>query len=144
MTEGERGNVWFKEEQQTTRINQGVQGAHAAILFQCEDCRMVNLEGHQPVAVAGLDDTYVMCLHPKNLDAMGGRAVSTIGSHSAVVKRSVMTCRHICKTPIIPARGPMPMVDHLDMGIAVEMLFDSLTVQPRTNGQAQIQFDSMC
>ncbi len=74
---------------------------------------------------------------------MGGRAVSTIGSHAAAVKQTVMNCKRIRKTPTLPARGPMPLADHLGMGIAVEMLLNSLTATPRLKGEAHIQFNLM-
>jgi hypothetical protein len=59
------------------------------------------------------------------------------------VKRMVTNCRRIRKTPTLPARGPMPLADHLGTGIAVEMLFNSSTTRPRLKGKAHIQFDSM-
>jgi hypothetical protein len=74
---------------------------------------------------------------------MGGRAVSTIGSHAAAVKQIVMNCVQIRKTPTLPARGPMSLADHLGMGIAVEMLFNFLTATLRLKGEAHIQFDYM-
>jgi hypothetical protein len=139
--EDEKGNLWYKEEQQAQQINQGVRGAHTLMPFQCKDCWMMNLEGRCPTP--GLDDTFVMCICRANLDAMGGRAVSTIGSHAAVVKQTVMNCAQIRKTPTLPARGTMPLGDHLGMGITVEMLFNSLTATPRLKGEAHIQFDLM-
>jgi hypothetical protein len=100
---------------------------------------MINLEGRYPVP--RLDDAYVMCLCQANLDAMCSRAVFTIGSHAAAVKRAVASCSLICKNPALPARGPMPMTDDLGMGKAVEMLYNSQTAKPRIQGQTHIQFD---
>ncbi len=45
---------------------------------------MVNLEGRPPAL--GLDDAYAMFICQANLDAIGGRAVSTLGFHAAAVK----------------------------------------------------------
>jgi hypothetical protein len=140
-TEDEVGNLWFKEEQQARRINRGVRGAHASIPFHCEDCWMVNLEGRLPTPE--LDDAYVMCIRRANLDNMGSRAISTIGSHAAAVKQAVASCSLIRKTPALPARRPMPMADELGMGKAVEMLFNSLTAKPCIKGQTHVQFDSV-
>ena len=81
---------------------------------------MVILEGRHPVP--RLDDAYVMCLHRANLDAMGSQAVSMIGSHTAAVKQAVTSCALICKTPILPTIGPMPMTNELGMDKTVEML----------------------
>jgi hypothetical protein len=80
----EEGNQWFKHEKREHRINHAVQGAHASIHFQCEDCWMINLEGCLPVP--GLDDVYIMLILRANLDAMGGRAVATIEAHAAAIK----------------------------------------------------------
>jgi hypothetical protein len=87
------------------------------------------------------DDACVMCICQENLDTMGGRAMSTIGLHAVAVKQTVTNCDQIRKTSTLPARGPMPLVDHLVMGIAMEMLFNSLTAKPRIKGEAHIQFD---
>jgi hypothetical protein len=137
----EEGNLWYKHERRVERINHGVRGAHASIHFQCEDCWMINLEGYPPVK--GLDDAYIMMIRRANLDAMGGRAVATIESHAAAIKRSVLNCQLLRKTPSIPPRGPMPLADTVGMGLAVELLFHSLNAIPRIKGQSHIQFDSM-
>ncbi len=118
-----------------------MKGAHVAIPFQCEDCWLINLEGRLPVP--RLDDAYMMFVHQANLNAMGSRAISMIGSHAAAVKRAVASCSLIRKTPALPARGPMPMADELGMGKAVEMLFNSLTAKPCIKGQTHVQFDSV-
>ena len=102
---------------------------------------MVNLEGRLPAK--GLDDAYLMLIRRANLDAMGGRAVATIHGHAAALKRSVGNCQLIRKTPTIPPRGPMPLTDPVGMGLAVELLFHSLTAKPRIKGESHIQFDSM-
>ncbi len=88
--EDEEGNVWYKQGQREERINHGVRGVHASIPFQCEDCWMLNLEGRRPAE--GLDDMYVTYIRRANLDAMGGRANSTIEAHAALVKRCVRNC----------------------------------------------------
>ena len=75
------GNLWFKQEAHEHRLNHAVKGAHAVIPFQCEDCWLLNLEGRLPVAK--LDDTYKMMIRRANLDAIAGRAESTIKSHAA-------------------------------------------------------------
>jgi hypothetical protein len=65
----EEGNVWYKQGQMEDRINHGVRGSHASIMFQCESCWMINLEGRLPEP--GLDDLYVACIRRANLDALG-------------------------------------------------------------------------
>jgi hypothetical protein len=77
----------------------------------------MNLKG-RPRA-DNLNDVYVMCIHRANLDAMGGRAVSTIEAHAAAVKKTVQNCRLMGKTPTIPTQGPMPCADKIGMGMAV-------------------------
>jgi hypothetical protein len=73
---------------------------------------------------------------------MGGRAVSTLGSHAASVKRTVANYARIRKNPTLPVRGHMPLADHLGMGIAVEMLFNLLMAKPQLKGKTHIQFDT--
>ena len=133
------GNVWFKQAEREKRLNHGVRGAHAAISFQCEDCWILNIEGR--LRIAGLDDTYVMCIRRANLDAMAGRAETTIQAHAASVMRTVRNCEMIGKTPSIPPRGPMPLSDPVGMGVAVEMLHLSLVAKGRIT--EHIQYDSM-
>ncbi len=49
----------------------------------------------------------------------------------------------IRKTPAIPHRSPMPLADNAGMGIAVDMLYNSLSAKPRITGEKFIQFDLM-
>jgi len=133
--------MWYKQGQREERINHGVKGAHASIPLQCEDCWMRNLEGRLPAE--GWDDMYVTYIRRANLDAMGGRARSTIEAHAAAIKRCVQNCKMIRKTATIPHRGPMPEGDNVGMGLAVELLQHSLMAKPRLRGEKFIQFDSM-
>ena len=122
------GNVWFNQEKEEERLNHGYQGAHVVLPFQCESCWMVNLERRLPVP--RLDDMYISLLRRANLDAMAGRARSTVADHVTALRRSIKNCQFIRKTPSIEPRGPMPMDDLVGMGVAVEMLIYSLTAKP--------------
>ena len=141
MTDKEE-NIWHKQDEFEARHNHGVQGVHASIPFQCEDCWMVNLENRLPSADGG-DSMYVRLLRRANLDAMGSRAPSTIRSHAAAVCRSIKLCTGFGKTPTIMTRGPMPLQDTVGMGLAVEMLYHSIVAKPKLRGQQFIQYDSM-
>jgi hypothetical protein len=74
---------------------------------------------------------------------MCGKAVSTIEGHAAATKRAVRNSRAIRKTPTIPPRGPMPLTDNSVTAIAVDVLYNSLSVKPRITGERFIQFNSM-
>ena len=137
--EDAEGNLWFKQERHEYRLNHGIRGAHVAIPFQCEDCWMLNLEGRLPVSK--LDDTLVMLIRRTNLDAIAGRAESTIEGHAASVMRTVRNCKLYGKTPSLPARGPMPFKDEVGMGLGVEMNFLSLTGKGRI--KPYLQWDSV-
>ncbi len=50
---------------------------------------MMNLEGHLPEPK--LDEMYLMLIRRANLDAMGGRAVTTTAAHAGATKRVVGT-----------------------------------------------------
>ncbi len=63
--------MWFKQRAKENEINQGVRGAHATMLFQCEQCWFINLEGHLPESY--LDDMYLKLIRQANLEAMSGR-----------------------------------------------------------------------
>ena len=102
---------------------------------------MINLEGRLPVP--RLDDAYIMLIRQANLDAMGGRAVSTIEAHAAAIRRLIQNCKLFGMTPPIPPRGPMPMTDQVGMAVAVSILFNSLNAKPRLQGETHIQFDTM-
>ena len=127
------GNVWFNQEKEEDRLNHGYHGAHLAIPFQCEDCWMINLERRLPVS--GLDVVYVSLIRRANLDAMAGRAKSTISGHVAATLQTVNNCTLIQKTPTIEARGPMPLTDLVGMEVAVEMIVYSLTAVPQIKSQ---------
>ncbi len=130
--------MWFNQQKEEDRLNHGYRGAHVAIPFQCEDCWMVNLERRLPVA--GLDDVYVSIIRRANLDAMAGRARSTISGHVVATLRTVSNCALIRKTPTIEARGPMALTDLVGMGVAVEMIVYSMTAAPRIKSQPFVQY----
>jgi hypothetical protein len=77
------------------------------------------------------------------LNAMEGHAITTTKSHAAAIKRMVWNCATICKMPTIPPRGPCPLSDTMGMSIAVDMLFNAMTVTPRLWGETHIQFKLM-
>jgi hypothetical protein len=135
------GNVWFQQQDAEFALNHGVRGAHAAIAFQCERCWMVNLERRLPVA--GRDDAYLMFIRRANLDAMSGRAASTISAHATSVIQMVRNSSLIGKTPNIPARGPMPLHDPCGMGVAIDILLKSLTAKSRIRGQEFVQYSTV-
>ena len=141
MHQDVEGNPWFNQKLKEDEINHGVKGVHALIPFQCESCWMVNLEGRLPDPK--LDEMYLMLIRRANLDAMGGRAVTTTAAHASATKRVIRNCSIFRKTPTIPARGPMPMKDVVGMSTAVDMLFNSITAKPRLKGEHHIQFESM-
>lgn len=99
---------------------------------------MINLERRLPMA--GLDDVYVSLIRRANLDAMAGRAKSSIAGHVVATLRSVKNCQLIRKTPTIEVRGPMPLHDTIGMGVAVEMITYSLTAKPRIRNQRYVQY----
>ena len=92
---------------------------------------MLNLEKRLPVA--GIDDMYLMLICRANLDAMAGRAESTIGAHNNSIRRTVKLCNAFYKTPSIPPRGPMPFRDQTGMGVACEILYYSLVGRGKIN-----------
>ena len=59
--------------------------------FQCEGCWFINLEGRPPDPK--LDEMYIKLIRRANLDAIGGRAVTTTQAHAAAVK---MDCVQLC------------------------------------------------
>ena len=99
---------------------------------------MRNLEGRDPTEE---DTMYVRCIRRANLDAMAGKASSTIESHQRVVDQVVKLCERINKTPSFEPRGPMPLSDPIGMGLAVEMLTKSVFAKGRI--RETIQFDTM-
>lgn len=131
------GNVWFKQRDVDFELNHGIAGSHASIPFQCERCWMINLERRLPIP--GKDDAYVMFLRRANLDAMSGRAPSTITSHAREIAQMIRNSALIGKTPNIPPRGPMPLNDPCGMGIAIDILLKSLTAKSRIKGQEFVQ-----
>jgi hypothetical protein len=87
---------------------------------------------------------YLKLIRQANLDAMSGRAITTMTAHAAATKRLVRRCALIGKTPTIPPRRPLPMSDLVGMSVAVDMLFHLLTANPRLEGESHIQLNSMC
>ena len=136
------GNPWFKQKLKEDEINQGVKGAHASIPFQCERCWLLNLEGHLPASKS--DDMYIKLIRRANLDAFGGRAVTTTSAHASATKRLVGKCAIFGKMPMIPPSGPFPLSDTVGMSTAIDMLFHSITAKSCLAGEMHIQYNLMC
>ncbi len=125
--EDKLGNPWHREEERQRRLNQGVDGAHMCIPFQCKTCWMRNLERRDPVV--GDDHVYVACLKCANLDAMLGKSPLTIQNHASETRSVIKNASLINKTPTYYARGPFPLGDAVGMGLAVDMELKSLVAR---------------
>jgi hypothetical protein len=90
------------------------------------------MEGCLPQS--GCDDMYMKLIRQANLDAIGGRAVTTTKAHAATTLHMVGNCAAIRKTPMIPAQGPCKLEDAVGMSVAVDMLYGSLVSVPRLQG----------
>jgi len=85
--------VWHKEEKRLKQLNQGVVGAHMCIPLQCEACWIYNIEKRE------MEDTpddweYAKCIRRCNLDAINGKAPSTIRGHRREVLSTVRYCSY--------------------------------------------------
>jgi hypothetical protein len=137
----EEGNQWTKQSDRENRLNTGVKGVHAVSPFQCETCWMRNLEGRDPVPDDPKDQRYIQCIRRASLDAMAGRAKSTVESHSRKVNEVIRNCKTIGRSPRLEPRGPFPIGDLVGMGWAVDLLLKSLISEGRVG--EWIQFDTM-
>ena len=120
---------------------QGLAGVHSVLSFQCEDCWIWNLERRESDVQE--DKLLRMLIRRVNLDAMCGRSKSTIANHVKNVIKSVRNSAVIGKMPAVMGRGPLPMMDCAGMGVAVEMLYESISAEGVNNPDGSIQFDTM-
>ena len=102
---------------------------------------MRNLEGRDPNLSLATDLKYVKCIRRAALDAMAGKAKSTVQAHVDRIRENIRVCKMINRTPRLPHRGPMPMEDIVGMGWAVDLLMKYLTSTGRVT--KHIQFDTM-
>ena len=135
----EDDNPWYKQEEREYRINHGVNGAHLSLPFVCETCWMRILERRSPRP--GLDNKLMACIRRVNLDAMTGKAKRTIGSHLGRTKRILAINAKYGKTPTFEQRGPLPPVDLMGMGIALDMVLYSVEAKG-LNGKP-VQYSSL-
>jgi hypothetical protein len=134
----EAGNIWHTQAKREERLRTGVKGAHMIMPFQCELCWMRLLEGRD---IQAEDTTYVQCLRRANLDAIAGKARSTIISHRGRVRANVLRCKELGKTPSFEPRGPFPNSDCVGMGTAVDILYKSITAKGKIADH--VQFDTL-
>lgn len=130
----EAGNVWHTQEKRVKRLNSAVRGAHLILPFQCETCWIRLLEVREP---GPEDSIFQMCIRRANLDAIAGRAKSTIDAHVGRMSRLIRNCRELNKTPSFPSRGPFPNYDCVGMGVAVEMLHESMIAKGKISDHVQ-------
>eukprot|EP00804_Cyclotella_cryptica_P010959 CCRYP_016684-RA/>CCRYP_016684-RA protein AED:0.10 eAED:0.14 QI:0/0/0/1/0.25/0/5/0/1241 len=116
---------WEKQKIRESRLNIGCDGAHTVIPFQCEVCWVRNLTGREMSLPR--DKKLRNCIQRANLDALSGRAKSTIESHLQGVKTTLELSEELGKPPSISLtpRGPMPLEDVVGMSLAIEMLYKS-------------------
>jgi len=132
----EDGNPWHNNERRIKDLNTGVAGAHCCIPFQCEDCWIRNLEYRNPCR---LDGMYLMSIRRANLDAMNGKARSTINGHCLRTQRLVNNSVRINKTPSLAPRGPFLLCDQVAMGLAVDINQESLVARGRNEPTVQAE-----
>ena len=130
------GNPWHKDAQRIRRINSGAEAVHCCMPFQCETCWMINLEGRLP---GTWDRAYLDTLRRANLDAMNGKARSTITNHRRRIAKLVRNAEKIHKTPSLQPRGPFPIGDPVGMGLAVDIIRESVTAKGRTEEYVQAE-----
>ena len=132
----EDGNPWHEDEQRVKHLNMEVAGVHCCIPFQCETCWIHNLEGRNPNS---RDNTYIMIIRCANLNAMAGKARSTIGGHRLRTSWLVNNVLRIGKTPSLKPRGPFPLSDPVGMGLAVDINQESLVAVGRNERMMQAE-----
>ena len=125
------GNVWYKEEARKKRLNEGVNGAHICIFFQCELCWVRNLEGKDHIEG---DEKYIMSLIRAQLGALSRKSHLSIKGHQRVVVAKARRCESIRKTPSYEPQGSFPLDDPISMGLEVDMLLKS----PMATGESMI------
>ena len=91
------GTPWHTQAARSWRLNHGVKGVHAFLVFQCEVCWLRNLEGRDP-RPNNADEAYLMSICWANFDSMSSHAAATIKEHAREVLRSVANSQHIGKT----------------------------------------------
>jgi hypothetical protein len=106
------GNAWHKEAKHQRRLTQGVEGAHLCISFQCGS----NWRQGQDLA----------CIKHANLDVLAGKSPLTIVAHLRETTTMIKHAALVNKTPSYQPRGPFPLADSVEMGLAVDMLIKSL------------------
>jgi len=89
----ESGNPWHDEAKRKKRLNEGVNGAHCCIPFQCEECWFQNLEGQSATVK---DRLYIMMLRRAQLDSMNGKSVHTINGHRRETTAMVELAGQLC------------------------------------------------
>jgi hypothetical protein len=104
--------------------------------FQCEICWIRNLEDRDPTPE---DINFVRDIRRANLDAMSGKAVSTIEGHVRRTKKIVANSVRNNKSPSLQPRGPFPLADPMGMGLAVDILQESLVAVGRNEPTVQAE-----
>ena len=134
--EDEDGNPWHKDDKRVMHLNTGVKGVHCCMPFQCKVCWIGNLEGRLPNR---LDTALVMHLRRANLDAFAGKSRKTIDGHRGRNAKIVANAMRVNKTPSLCPRGPFPLKDNAGVGLAVEILQESLMAVGRNEPTVQAE-----
>ena len=85
------------------------------------------------------NDAFIMTIRRVQLGAMSGKAINTISGHCHWTMKMVRNAERINKTPNLEPRGPFPLQDKTGMGLAVDIIQESLVAKSRTEEVAQAE-----
>jgi hypothetical protein len=100
---------------------------------------MWNLEGRDPIG--DKNECHLACIKRANLNAMAGDSPLTIAAHLCEMMTAINNATLVNKTPSYQPRGPFPLADSVEMGLAVDMLIKSLVSKGRI--EKLVQFSTV-
>ena len=124
------------------QFQEGRDGDHMMIQFQCDTCHFVNVQKRLPFCESYVDDLLLMCIRRVILDSMWSRERSTVRGNLSLVRSSIKEGELLGLGAEVsfPPLGPFPTEDQSGIALACIMMMRSL--KPGRNA-SRIQFETL-
>jgi hypothetical protein len=135
----EDGYEWQSPDQDDVSVR-ARNGDHLVVPFQCDLCIFRNLTCRNPFPQEPQDALLLCCIRRVNLDAVWGRESATVMATLRSATQMVKLWETAGLPPLLPSRGPFPVVDSFGYGVAIAMVLKSLEPGKYNNFQ---QFETI-
>ena len=115
------------DEEDEGRFQEGRNGDHLMLAFQCDICHFRNIRGRDYISSRPDDQKLMICIRRANLDAFWSREPGTVYRNMREMIRCVALSKELGMQNSLPLEmGPFPLKDVCGVGMAAVFLWRTL------------------